>query len=166
MTVLDMKASTKFFLDRPAVIKRLGAENAKILRQFGFDHRDLVKKSIKPAKMKTLAEMSDDERQTYDIRKRIAKDEGRKAPKRPKASSKPGEAPRSQTGLLRKLQLFALDPTTESVVSGYGKLNAAEGQNVPETLEYGGNGIAARPAQFPAFQQLLPSLPSRFRDRF
>lgn len=169
MSALNLKASTKFFLDRPAVIKRLGAENAKILRQFGFDHRDLVRKAIRPARQKTFAEMSAEELAAFGARERIAKEEGRPRPKKPRASSKPGEAPRSHTKQLRRGQRFALDTATESVVSGYTK-NNAKGVDVPSVLEYGGqsNGhrIAARPAQVPALQELLPSLPARFRDRF
>ena len=53
MTDLTMKNATKFFLDRREILDRIGEENAKILKQWGYDTRDTARKLIKKPKQKT-----------------------------------------------------------------------------------------------------------------
>lgn len=168
--MLDVEATMSLFLDREAVLQRVDAGVAKVFREVGYDWRDHAKKQIKRARQKTLAEMTAEELEVHEVRKRIAKEEGRRA-KKPLASSEPGDSPRSVTGLLRKHQYFALDQNTDSLVMGAAKLNSSKGDNVPEILEKGGRTkdghyIEARPNTSTAFDKVRPSIPARFANRF
>ena len=82
------------------------------------------------------------------------------------AKSAPGEPPRSHTGVLRKMMLYALDDAVKSVVIG----PALTGRkNVAAVLEYGGQQAAgtaraARPYMRPAFERQKASIADLFRD--
>ena len=54
-------------------------------------------------------------------------------------SSKPGEPPRQQTGLLRRSIFFAYQRSQKSVVIGPVVLSGASNGKVPESLEEGGS---------------------------
>jgi len=106
-----------------------------------------------------------------------------------KKSSKPGQAPSSHVGTLRRLIFFSYDRNRNSVVMGPTLINHPTG--APEILEYGGNTvvddvrwvsgpkygnrrqriattkrvkIAARPYMGPAFKAELPGLPAMWKD--
>lgn len=55
-----------------------------------------------------------------------------------KRVSRPGEAPTSQTGVLRRFIFFAFDATRESVVIGPVRVSGVAERGIPERLEYGG----------------------------
>lgn len=59
-----------------------------------------------------------------------------------KRAAKPGQAPSSRTGLLKKFIYFSFDPRTRGVVIGPERLNAKVG-DTPHVLEYGGSHTIA-----------------------
>src|SRR5690606_17947878 len=82
-------------------------------------------------------------------------------------TSRPGEPPKSHTGLLKRFIFFSYDPQADSVVIGPTKLNQ-KSADVLAALEYGGAStntkgervaIEARPFMGPAFASELPQLP-------
>lgn len=81
-------------------------------------------------------------------------------------TSAPGEPPRSHTGVLRKMMLYAFDDRVKSVVIG----PALTGRkNVAAVLEYGGQEKAGksrlpRPYMRPAFEKQKASIADLFRD--
>lgn len=104
------------------------------------------------------------------------------------AVSRPGEPPRSHTGLLKRFILFGYDTSAHSVVIGPARLGNTKSPDATETLEYGGyakvsrqwvnrNGrrqlvaakrhtvkIAQRAFMNPALTKELPKLPAMWRD--
>ena len=81
-------------------------------------------------------------------------------------TSAPGEPPRSHTGVLRTMMLYAFDDAVKSVVIG----PALTGRkNVAAVLEYGGQETtgksrAPRPYMRPAFEKQKASIADLFRD--
>lgn len=119
-----------------------------------------------------LSEMTADELLVYRIRQSKAKRQGLPAPKRPLASSKPGEPPRSILNYLRKFLFFAWDAASQSVVIGPALFSGAQG-TAPRTLEEGGRAITfnghtvfikPRPFMRPAFDAELPGVPRLWAD--
>lgn len=108
--------------------------------------------------------------------------------KRRKRASKPGEAPTSWTGLLKRMIFFVVEPIRRSVIVGPAKLN--KGTSAPSVLEYGGMTsvpgdpvwktregkrvlepgklrdveIKPRPYMGPAFAKGLEKMPASWRD--
>jgi hypothetical protein len=138
----------------------------------GFLLRRTAKAIIRPAKQKKVAELSSRERERYYEEVKRWKDGGRVGPRprRSTASSRPGEPPRSQTGLLKQFLFFGWDPSTRSVVVGPARLNKPT--NAPRVLEYGGivtiRGrsvtIFPRPYMEPAYQLEKKNLVEVWRD--
>ncbi|RPI76138.1 MAG: hypothetical protein EHM42_15010 [Planctomycetaceae bacterium] len=104
----------------------------------------------------------------------------RKAGKKGK-TSKPGQPPRSQTGLLKKHIYFGYEGSNRSVVVGPARLGGTSQPESVETLEHGGNAtitsgrknpktrvvpIEARPYMGPAMQKNLPKFPSLWANTF
>lgn len=173
--MITMKAG-QFFFDSKKVLRAVKPARRKALQDAAKFVRVSARSSIRKARRKKLSEMSPKERRRYQIAVAIAKRRGKPKPKAPFASSKPGEPPRSQTGLLRKFLLYAYDIQSESVVIGPAKINRATG--APETLEYGGATIvrrrkgkttrtrvkiAARPFMQPALEAELDNIPEQWR---
>ena len=89
-------------------------------------------------------------------------------------SSKPGQAPHSHVGLLRKYILFAYEPARQSVVIGPAKLRADS--QAPRLLEHGGTitrqdgkkrrtlHYRPRPLMRPALEQEQRSLPALWHN--
>jgi hypothetical protein len=103
------------------------------------------------------------------------------------APSKPGDPPKSRTGLLRGGILFGYEPTEKSVYIGPIALNSKVDGSIPRVLEMGGTvevsrlarggrrtgkrykkrvRIAARPYMGPALQAEIAAgtIPEQFRD--
>lgn len=91
-----------------------------------------------------------------------------------KATSKPGSPPSSHEGSLRRLILFAYDPSRKSVVIGATPFKRGE---APALLEYGGTvtrkgrdgnlrvlHYRPRPFMAPAFKAELPKAALMFKD--
>ena len=153
--------ASRFFFDRDAVIERVDAAKRGRLSRAGAFVRRRARGLLKVARGKTLAEMSDEERQRFRIRQEYARRQGlstnRKALK-PKAASEPGEPPRvsSRQSPLRSLLFFAYDPSRDSVVVGPERLTTTNGKTGTELLEFGGRGdfgrVEPRPYMRPAME--------------
>jgi len=99
----------------------------------------------------------------------------RQSIKNRKTSSRPGEPPRSHTGLLKRNIFFGYDTSAKSVVIGPVLLNGKRG-TAPESLEYGGPAVVVerktkrkvtikpRPYMQPAFDAELPKLPAMWAN--
>lgn len=96
--------------------------------------------------------------------------------RRPYASSQPGQAPRSITGLLRKKIFYSLDNDRESTVIGPEWIAGKSG-DAPYDLEHGGIAeltygpntgqrvhIAPRPYMQPALDKVTPRMPAVFSN--
>ena len=129
-----------------------------------FFDRQKVQSAVSRAERRVLSKFGAYVRQ--DARQRI---------RRRKRSSRPGQSPTNQTGLLKRHIYFVFDPERRSVVIGPVLLN--RGTGAPATLEYGGETtietrrrervrveIQPRPFMGPAFAQELPQLPALWRD--
>lgn len=93
-----------------------------------------------------------------------------------KSVSKPGQAPTSWTGLLKKFLFFSFDRRERSVVIGPVRLNRSGGE-APGLLEHGGSAVRRdrrgkrrhrqyrpRPYMGPAFEKEKPKLPAMWRN--
>lgn len=171
MIGLRLKAMTRNFVDRKKVKRRVNKAKLKNLTKQGAYVRTAARSSIRKARMKKVGEMTSDERRSYERRVVANKRAGLPKPKRPKASSRPGEPPRSQVGTLRKFLFFSFDPRSESVVVGPAR-TTADDQDAPRTLEFGGTAevggsrrrIAPRPYMGPALTQEQPKFAELWRN--
>ena len=153
------------FFDR-AIVDKLDKQAVKGLSKFGAYTRRAARSSMRKARQKTLAELTDDERKRFRIRQVEAKAQGAPRPKRPLASSKPGEPPRTIRGDIKKFLFFAYEPQARSVVIGPARTGTPTG--APENLEQGGfvstkSGrvrIEPRPYMKPAFDKHTDQLPA------
>lgn len=172
MSVIKMsinQAKSQFF-DRNVVSATERAE-MKVLSRFGSYVRRTAKSSLRKARQKKIAELTSEEKQRFRISQEIAKRENLPKPKRPLASSKPGEPPRMRVGLIKKFLFFSYDRIKSSVVIGPAIINRSTG--APETLEYSGSVIsrgkrvrvAARPFMNPAHEdELRKHMPGMWKD--
>ncbi len=165
MLRMSISKTKTLFFDRAFVIERIDAATRASLARGGAILMRSARKSIKDGVV--LA------------RGRVKEGEQRKVIDR--RTSKPGEPPFSQTGLLRDNILFAFDPANRSVVVGPARLGRSTG--APETLEFGGTTvvdrrrkgrggrrekatvrIAARPYMGPALAREVSKLPEQLRN--
>lgn len=167
----QLRTVTGSFFDRGIVTRAMSKQEKTVLSKFGAYVRQRAKSSIRKAKQKAMSDLTPDELLTYKIIAARAKKEGRPRPKRPLASSKPGEPPRSVLGYLKKFLYFAYDAGTKSVVIGPA-LFGGKG-TAPRTLEEGGKAviyggktvtIKPRPYMGPAFRAELPGLPKLWQQ--
>lgn len=169
--MITWKIKSMFF-DREAVLSQVEAARRKNLSKLGAFIRQRAKSSIKPARQMRLSEMTEEQRKAYRRRVALAQHYGWPKPKKPRASSKPGEPPRSHTKRLRKFIYFGYDPAAKSVVVGpVGFRNS----RAPEALESGGTAtvgkkqkrtvtIHRRPYMAPAMRAELSKLPPLWAD--
>lgn len=103
----------------------------------------------------------------------------RRAMRRRNRASRPGEAPSSRQGQLKRFLVFAYEPAAHVSLFGPKKLAGARG-DTPEALEHGktttrrvGRGrnrrqravrYEPRPAMVPALNQIMPGLPAMWKD--
>lgn len=91
-------------------------------------------------------------------------------PTLPYAPSKPGEPPRTPTGIFRQTIVFAVDTDRSTAVIGPTLLNGRGGRHVPSVLEFGGETevrgrkvqIEARPYMGPSLRAEVSEMPSLF----
>ncbi len=168
----QLRTVTRSFFDRDIVVRSMDRQTKFVLSKIGAFVRQRAKSSLRKARQKTLAEMTIDELLVYRIRATEAKRQGRPKPKRPLASSKPGEPPRSVLGYLKKFLFFAYDAANKSVVIGPAQF-AGAGGTAPRALEEGGkvvmiNGhsvtIKPRPYMRPAFDAERPRIPQLWQQ--
>lgn len=158
------QAKSQFF--SAPTIDEIDKNAKKGLSRFGWLTRRAARQSMRKARQKKLAEMTEYESQVHRIRISIAQKEGKQKPKRPLASSAPGDPPKTRRGDIKKLTFFVYDKKERSVVVGPARFSGATG--APEALENGGfattkNGrvkIAQRPFMKPAFDDHISKLPS------
>lgn len=162
MLIGTVKAAKSNFFDREAVTLRVGRAELKYFRQAGGAVRKTARRSIRPTRQKSLSELTDEERTIFQMRERIAKREDRPRPRRPQYHSKPGQPPRSITGVLKELIFFAFDRPNHTTVVGPAKTNSPSG--APERLEHGASDLEARPFMQPALDIVKPTLPAMWRD--
>jgi len=167
-----LRITAKSFFDRDVVIEAMSDSTRAVLSKFGAFVRRRAKTSIRKARQKSLGELTPDELLAYRIQAEEAKRYGRPRPKRPLASSKPGEPPRSVTGKLKRHIYFGWDAATKSLVVGPA-LDAGASGTAPQTLEQGGKAvliggksvrIKPRPYMRPAFDAERPALPKLWAD--
>ena len=162
MLTMSVSRAKNLFFDRAFVIERIDAATRKAMSRGGAIVMRAARKSIKDGIVLARGRVKEgEERKVVDRR-----------------TSKPGDPPFSQTGLLRDNILFAFDPGTRSVVVGAARLGRSTG--APETLEFGGTTvierrrdgrreratvvIAARPYMAPALRREASKLPEQLRN--
>jgi hypothetical protein len=128
-----------------------------------FVDRDAVTNAVDKATLKVLAKFGAFTRTT-------AKQSIRKVGKKGKVS-RPGQPPKSRTGLLKDFIYFGVEPESKNVVIGPVKLNKRG--YAAQALEEGGPSInsdgksitiRARPYMKPAFDKELLKAPEMWRD--
>lgn len=163
------------FFTSEAVMKAVDKQTRSILMRVGGLIKVTAQRSMRPAKQKSLGDMTDKERKTFEIRQREWQkgDRQGKKPRRPLASSKPGEPPRTITKLLRKHTYFVYEPEKNGVVIGPARLNKPG--LAPEVLEFGGTAqvgkanpktiqVKARPFMGPAYEENKAKVAEFYRD--
>jgi hypothetical protein len=166
----------RWFFDRDAVVRQVDAKERKRLSMAGAFVRRTMKTLLrKKQKRKTLADLTEDEGDTYGRMVRYNASHGLPEPKIPFFHhSKPGEPPRQgRNPLVRDHVYFAYDPNTRSVVTGPATLNGTAG-NVPQVLDQGGQvesyrlkrmvTIEPRPFREPSLQANVDKFPELFRN--
>ena len=166
-----LKLRGVFFQDDPAVIAAMDKAERKPLMKMGAYVRTTAKRSMKPAKRKKEAELTESEAELWNKQKATRHRRRQPIGKVPfYVHSQPGEPPRKIRGDLSKFLYFVWDPSTRSVVVGP---QGFPGRDAPENLEHGGQSKAtdgtpfrmeARPFMFPALQDNAPKFPQLFAN--
>ena len=129
MLTMSVSKAKNLFFDRAFVIERIDAASRKAMSRGGAIVMRSARKSIKDGVVLARGRVKEGERRQVVERR----------------TSKPGDPPFSQVGLLRDNILFAFDPASRSVVVGPARLGKSTG--APETLEFGGTTVIERPPQ-------------------
>lgn len=139
--------------------------NVNAAKSMFFD-RVLVESAVNRATIKALSKMG-----------AFIRTSARSSIRKRKKPSKPGQAPSSHTGLLKKFIFFGYQAQTGSVVVGPAKLNGTLAPESLETLEFGGTAeirgrretrevpIEARPYMGPAMTKNLPKFPTLWANQ-
>ena len=152
------------------------------LKHFGGIVRKHAYRSMKRPKMKTVAQLTAEEKERYETAKRIRRQKPKhqrgKLPKRPYVRSKPGKPPAVWAGHLKALLRYEYDSFTQSLVVGPLPFSGSEDLKAPRTLEQGGYAslsygprkgqrfyVQPRPYMQPALDAHLPKLEPLWRDR-
>lgn len=172
-----LQTKTRVFFDSKLLEGKLDKATKAVLSKFGAYVRTFSRRSMRKARMVRLSEMDSDERDRYELQKKINKHAGKPAPKRRLAASEPGKPPRVRQGDLKKFLFFSYDTNQKSVVVGPERLSKRSGRT-PQLMEKGGRvtmdfgpnkgksfHIAARPYMQPALTEELPKLEPLWRDR-
>lgn len=174
---LKIKATFKEFFDRKKVTDQLDKATERALGKAGKFVRQEAKRIIKPAQratQKTLGQLTDKQRQRYEIAVAEAKEKGEPKPKLPriKQHAAAGKPPISQTGLLKDHIYYSFDSAARAVVIGPAKLNSSEANL--KSLEEGGDTIASyrrrrvtlkpHPFMGPALKKQAPTIANLFKD--
>ena len=162
MLTMSVSRAKNLFFDRAFVAERIDAASRKAMSRGGAIVMRSARRSIKDGVVLARGRVRDGERRKVVERR----------------TSKPGDPPFSQVGLLRDNILFAFDPASRSVVVGPARLGKSTG--APETLEFGGTTvierrrdgrrekatvrIAARPYMAPALAREASKLPEQLRN--
>lgn len=171
---LSVNESKARFFDRE-MTSHLDQKKRSALARFGAYCMRTARRSIRDIRRKKVSELGPRQRAAYEANKgHFGSHSARR--KLPLAHSKPGQPPRSISGLLRKFIFFVYDPNADSVVIGPALLDRPTG--APHILEYGGNTlatffrkrngkwnkytrnvtIAKRPYMAPAYDKTVPKM--------
>lgn len=174
MVGFNIKGAKKLFFDAQKVVTAAEKAERRALSKFGAFVRTTAKRSIRKARQKKIAELTPEERRSWEIRKEIGKRKGFKA-RRPLKASEPGEPHRYRAGLIKKHIFFLWDKANKSVIIGPARLSKRG--DAPHDLEFGGNTtltagpdrgkritIKPRPTMQLAMQKELPGLPEMWKD--
>jgi len=128
-----IRVAIRNFFDKDAVIARLPPATRKAMSKAGaYIKSDAIRAISRYGKEKKKVSVVDESGQPILVRGK------RKTIQlKMKASSKPGEPPRSQTGQLKKFLYSSYDQGTNSVVVGPAAINKSS--NAPRVLEHGGS---------------------------
>jgi len=161
--------SKQFFFDSPLVQRQMDQARRKALVVGGALIRTVAKNSIRKATRMKANALDPDAREKFDRRVLFAKKAGRPKPKLPLASSKPGDPPRSRSGLLKNKMVFRYDPASKSVVIGPEEIDF--GTRARSTLESGGRNeaghyVAPRPYMRPAEARTRSQYVQQWKNAF
>lgn len=154
VVALSFKVSKLQFLDR-AIANHLSRTNKRFFVRAGGAVRKTAQRSLRPARQKKVSELTELERNRYDLRlSEFASGKYRTKPRRPEVTAKPGEPPvlhQKPSSMLRSRLFFGLDNSGQSVVIG------------PEKTPR--NGSIERlesefPFMSPAFDLIQPQFPA------
>lgn len=173
----QLSTKTRVFFDSKQLEGKLDKATKATLSKFGAFVRTTAQRSMRKARMIRVSEMDSEERDRYELQKKINKKAGKRPPKRRLAPSEPGKPPRVRAGHLKKFLFFAYDLSKQSVVVGPERLSGRL-PGTPQRLEEGGRtridfgpnkgrsfNIAPRPYMHPALRKELPKLEPLWRDR-
>lgn len=149
----------KLFFDRAAVMKAISATQRRAFTRAGGFARKTAMRKIRPVgKSRTIVRQG---LTAAEFAKQVRAERYRLA-------SKPGQPPKSRTGLLRRNIFFAFDPPN-GVVVGPARFPGGR-QMIPRVLEEGGTvrrrarggrvttRIQARPYMAPTMREVQPKL--------
>jgi hypothetical protein len=174
MLDLRLDAAKKQFFDRAKVLRAMDRAQHRALSKAGAYVRQRARTSIRRPRQASLADLSPEQRAAYERAVLLAARRGLPRPKRPLAASRPGEPPRTPTGILKRSIVFVYDGARKTVLIGPYALN--KGTGAPRTLEYGGTTriergdgsrtvtIAPRPYMRPALAAEIAA--GKIRDAF
>lgn len=114
MTRKKVEVHTKFLTEK------VQKANFRNLFRAGGLIKTIARRSFKVAKQKKLSEMSEKELRIYKFKVKEAKREGKKKPRRPEISAKPGEKPliHSRFSVLKAKIFFFVNKKRSSVIIG------------------------------------------------
>ena len=164
MIGMALKSHRAKFLDSPHVMAQVGKAERRVLNRQGGMVRTYARNSMPRKRYKKPHEMSPAEVEQFEGAVARAKALGKPRPKRPVASSEPGEPPMRQTGALRKGIFYSFDPRTRSVVVGPERESRKDPKS-PATLEFGGtSSIGGRLVRIEARPYMGPAMESATQD--
>lgn len=135
----DVSMAISTFFDKSIVEKRLDKATRKSLSMVGaFVRSDAIRAINRFGGTKRKLKVVDENLDPVLVSrsKNGVVPSGKQQQVRTRDSSKPGEPPMSQTGLLKKFLFFSWDGSTNSVVIGPAAINRSSG--APSRLEFGG----------------------------
>lgn len=118
---LSFKVSKLQFFDR-AIADHLSRTNKRFFVRAGGAVRKTAQRSLRPARQKKVSELTELERNRYDLRlSEFARGKSNAKPRRPEITAQPGSPPvlhQKPKSMLRERLFFGLDGNGKSVVIG------------------------------------------------
>lgn len=171
MNLFELNAKTSGAFDSSMVSRRARvAFGQPLAKAAAFIWRRATHSIRRPRRVR-LDELSPIRRRIFEESRDQANRDGGPIPILPFASSRPGEPPRSPTGILRSTIFFAVDESS-AIIGPVGR--SGSGRRVPSVLEFGGESnyrgrnvrIEARPFMRPALTAEIDQLPQLFEGIF
>lgn len=170
--LFEVAGTAQVDIDTKRIGVRFDHGSAEALTRFAAFVRTSARSSIRPARRMRIDELPPERQRIFEARLANAQSHGGPLPVLPKAPSRPGEPPRSPTGIFRDSILFDVDEDQGTAVIGPVALNGRSGRNIPSVLEFGGETdihghsvtIRPRPVMQPALERNLARMPALFED--